>query len=81
MLAQTPGVQVRTGVTDGLGRAAVQISRYEAAASVDEETFEDPRTGAELETAFVYRNQGTTGIDLYLSITGSNTRRADPYRG
>jgi len=45
---------------------------------VDEETFESPQTGAVLETAFVYRAEGTTGTDLYLSITGSNTPPPDP---
>ena len=80
VLAQTPGVQVRTGATDGLGRAAVQISRYEKAAAVDEQTFEDPRTGAVLETAFVYRDIGTEGAGLYLSVRGSNTLPPDPYR-
>jgi hypothetical protein len=81
VLAQTPGVTVRTGATDALGRAAVQVSRYEKAAAVDEQTFEDPRTGAVLETAFVYRDNGTKGTDLYLSVKGSNTLPTDPYRG
>ncbi|HLK79788.1 MAG TPA: hypothetical protein VKU77_39815 [Streptosporangiaceae bacterium] len=79
VLAQTPGVQVRTGATDGMGRAAVEISRYENAARVDEETFESPQTGTVLETAFVYRAEGTTGTDLYLSIAGRNTQPPDPY--
>jgi hypothetical protein len=37
----------------------VEISRYETAAHVDEETFENPRTGAVLETAFAYLDNGT----------------------
>jgi hypothetical protein len=80
VLADTPGVQVRAGATDGLGRAAVEISRYESAARVDEETFEDPQTGATLETAFVYRADGTEGTDLYLSVSGSSTLPPDPYQ-
>ena len=81
VLAETPGVQVRTGARDGLGRAAVEISRYESAASVNEETFEDPGTGAVLETAFVYRGDTPEGTDLYLSVTGHRTLPPDPYGG
>ena len=58
----------------------MEISRYESAARVDEETFEDPQTGATLETAFVYQAEGTEGTDLYLSVTGSNTLPPDPYQ-
>jgi hypothetical protein len=79
VLASTPGVQVRTGARDGLGRPAVEISRYERAASVNEETFEDLRTGAVLETAFVYRGDSPEGTDLYLSVTGHRTLPPDPY--
>jgi hypothetical protein len=79
VLARTPGVKVHAAATDGLGRAAVEISRYGPAAHVDEETFENPRTGAVLETAFVYLDSGTLGTDLYLSIKGSNTLPPDPY--
>ena len=81
VLASTPGVQVRTGARDGLGRPAVEISRYESAASVNEETFEDPRTGAVLETAFVYRGDTPEGTDLYLSVTGHRALPPDPYGG
>ncbi|MGH3152764.1 MAG: hypothetical protein ACRDOB_18815, partial [Streptosporangiaceae bacterium] len=81
VLATTPGVQVRTGARDGLGRAAVEISRYEIAARVNEETFEDPGTGAVLETAFVYRGDTPEGTDLYLSVTGHRTLPPDLYGG
>ena len=80
VLAETPGVQVRTGTTDTLGRAAVEISRYDSAARVDEETFENPQTGATLETAFVYRAEGSEGTDVYLSVTGSTTLPPNPYQ-
>lgn len=80
VLAETPGVQVRTGTTDALGRAAVEISRYDSAARVDEQTFEDPRDGTVLETAFSYQAEGTEGTDLYLSVTGSNTLPPNPYQ-
>jgi hypothetical protein len=81
VLAETPGVQVRTGARDSLGRPAVEISRYESAASVNEETFEDLRTGAVLETAFVYRGDTPEGTDLYLSVTGHRALPPDPYGG
>jgi len=81
VLAETPGVQVRTGARDGLGRPAVEISRYEQAAAVNEETFENPSTGAVLETAFAYRNGTPPGTDLYLSVTGHRTPPPDPYAG
>jgi hypothetical protein len=81
VLAETPGVQVRTGARDSLGRPAVEISRYESAASVNEETFEDPRTGAVLETAFVYRGDTPEGTDVYLSVTGHPNLPPDPYGG
>jgi hypothetical protein len=32
-------------------------------------------------TAFAYRDNGTKGTDLYLSVKGSNTLPPDPYRG
>jgi hypothetical protein len=73
-------VQVRTGTTDALGRAAVEISRYDRGARVNEETFEDPQDGTVLETAFSYPAEGTKGTDLYLSVTGSNTRPPSPYQ-
>ncbi|MGH3191201.1 MAG: hypothetical protein ACRDPY_29800 [Streptosporangiaceae bacterium] len=80
VLAETPGVQVRTGATDALGRAAVEISRYDSAARVDEQTFEDPQDGTVLETAFIYTAEGTQGTDLYLSVSGSNTLPSNPYQ-
>jgi hypothetical protein len=78
VLAATPGVRVDSHARDGLGRPAVEISRYDRATGVDDQTFENPSTGAVLETAFVYRN-GTTGTDLYLSVTSSDTLPPNPY--
>jgi hypothetical protein len=45
----------------------------------DDQTFENPKTGAVLETAFVYQD-GTTGTDLYLSVTSRDTVPPNPYR-
>jgi hypothetical protein len=80
VLAATPGVRVSNGATDAMGRPAVKISRVASATGIEDVTFENPATGAVLETAFVYPKSGTTGTDLYLSVTGSNVLPRDPYR-
>jgi hypothetical protein len=79
VLATTPGVRVDSQARDDLGRPAVEISRYDAATRVDDQTFENPKTGAVLETAFVYQD-GTKGTDLYLSVTSHSTLPPNPYR-
>ena len=79
VLADTPGVVVNAHATDDSGRAAVEISRYDSAAGVDDQTFENARTGAVLETVFVYNGSEAKGIDLYTSVTSSNTFPGDPY--
>jgi hypothetical protein len=94
VLAGTPGVVVRTGVKDSSGRPATEISRFDAElwttasgkTGVDPsdgqtvETFENPATGATLESAWVYRSGGLDE-DLYQSITYTNTIPRDPYAG
>jgi len=45
VLANTPGVQVKTGAADTAGRPAVEISRVDTVARVKVETFENPKTG------------------------------------
>ncbi len=80
VLADTPGMRVDSHARDAIGRSAVEISRYDRATGVDDQTFESPSTGAVLETAFVYRN-GTTGTDLYTSVASSDTLPPNPYRG
>jgi len=72
VLAATPGVQV-TRTTDMVGRPAMKISRFDSAADVIDETFQNPATGGVLETTFVYPASRDQGTDLYLSITSSNT--------
>jgi hypothetical protein len=80
VLADTPGVTVKTGVTDSAGRPAVEISRVSTAAKDDVETFENPRTGATLESAWL-EPTGEFLEDLYLSISYTNHRPANPYQG
>jgi hypothetical protein len=41
--------------------------------------FENPKTGAVLETAFVDKD-GTKGTDLYLSVTSRSSLPSNPYR-
>ena len=79
VLADTPGVLVNTHAADDSGRPAIEISRYDRAAGVDDQTFENPATGAVLETAFAYAGHEPKGTDLYTSLTSSNTFPADPY--
>ena len=76
VLAATPGVVVKTGVTDKAGRPAIEISRYDSVVGVDSATFESPSTGAELEQDF-----SDAGTDVFGSITSSATLPANPYTG
>jgi hypothetical protein len=78
ILAATPGVSV-TAASDMIGRPAIKISRYDSVAGVNDETFQNPSTGAVLETAFSYPRSKTRGTDLYLSVTSSATLPANPY--
>jgi hypothetical protein len=80
VLADTPGVQVRTGATDSAGRPAVEISRVATFAKEKVETFENPRTGATLESAWL-EPTGEFLEDLYLSISYTNHVPANPYQG
>ena len=80
VLADTPGVQVKTGATDSSGRAAVEISRTDQVAKAKVETFENPKTGATLESAWI-EPSGELLEDLYLSITYTNHIPANPYQG
>jgi hypothetical protein len=85
VLAGTPGVVVRTHTHDMSGRPATEISRVDNPQGETTSTFENPATGAVLESLFVTpANQakhitGSTDYDLYQSITSSNTLFANPY--
>jgi hypothetical protein len=87
VLAQTPGVVVKTGVKDILGRPAVEISQYDAASYTWTEVFQSPATGATLQAVYISRpvtvSGGHTyswGSDVYQSITRSNAIPPNPYR-
>jgi hypothetical protein len=80
VLAARPGVTVNANATDSSGRAAVEISFFEAAASQKIQTFENPATGATLESASVGAS-GNYAEDLYQSITYTNTIPASPDTG
>jgi hypothetical protein len=78
VLAATPGVQVKSDATDSSGRPAVEISCFEAWSKQEVESFEDAKTGATLESAWV----GPTANyaeDLCLSVTYTATVAPDPY--
>jgi hypothetical protein len=79
VLAATPGVVVRTGATDSSGRPATEISRIDVAIGQTSETFEDPRTGATLESAWI-GPWGVSAEDLYQSIRYTSAIPADPYK-
>ena len=79
VLADTPGVQVKTDATDSSGRPAVEISRYEAWSKQEVEAFEDAKTGDTLESAWVGPS-ANYAEDLYLSVTYTNTVPPDPYK-
>ena len=79
VLADTPGVVVKAHATDGSGRPAVEISRYEAWSKQEVEAFEDAKTGATLESAWVGPS-ANYAEDLYLSVTYTNTVPPDPYK-
>jgi hypothetical protein len=76
VLAATPGVVVKEGATDRIGRPAIEISRYNSVTKEDSATFEDPGTGAVLESL---SDQGDSSV--YRSITGYASLPANPYGG
>jgi hypothetical protein len=79
VLADTPGVRVNSHAQDKLGRPAVEISRTATSTGIVDQTFENPKNGAVLETAFSCQD-GTEGFDLYLSVTSSNHVPPNPYQ-
>jgi hypothetical protein len=76
VLAATPGVVVKTNTKDSTGRPATEISRYDSVAKEESATFENPATGAVLESLF-----SDAGSDVYLSTTSHATLPANPYGG
>ncbi|HEY0934439.1 MAG TPA: hypothetical protein VGD91_11920 [Trebonia sp.] len=80
VLAATPGVTVKPGAADSSGRPAVEISRVDTVGKTDVQTFENPKTGATLESAW-RQASGAFDEDLYLSISYTNVIPPDPYQG
>jgi hypothetical protein len=78
VLAATPGVIVEAGTADSSGRPAVEISRTDTVGKTDVETFENPKTGATLESSW-RQASGEFDEDLYLSISYTNTVPPSPY--
>lgn len=78
VLADTPGVKVSTGARDSAGRPAVEISRTDTVGKTDVMTFENPKTGATLESAW-RQADGEFDEDLYLSISYTNSVPPSPY--
>ncbi|HUB37906.1 MAG TPA: hypothetical protein VMA72_03540 [Streptosporangiaceae bacterium] len=84
VIAATPGVVVNSHARDGLGRSAVEISRYDSAASYTEAVYETPDAARVLETSSL--RPATPAMngrpaekayqlsDTYLSIVWSATR-------
>jgi hypothetical protein len=87
VLATTPGVVVNKNASNGIGRPAVKISRFDSAADVTVATFESPSTGRVLESIYTQDAGGVSGAssqtssDLYRSVTRTDTRPANPYQG
>jgi hypothetical protein len=78
VLAATPGANVKTGTADSSGRPAVEISWFDPGENEDIQAYEDPATGATLESAWT----GTNGLfdeDLYLSVSYASSIPANPY--
>jgi hypothetical protein len=79
VLVDTPRVRVNSHTRDNLGRAAVEISRTATATGIEDQTFENPKTVAVLETAFVYPD-GAKGTGLSLPVTSRDAVPRNPYR-
>jgi hypothetical protein len=86
VLAATPGVMVNSHARDSIGRAAVEISRYDAQANYTEAIYEAPDASRVLATISRQPARPAQGglpaqkasqtSDIFLSITRSNTRPA-----
>jgi uncharacterized lipoprotein YmbA len=76
VLAATPGVMVKAGTTDSTGRPAIEISRFNSVTKEDTATFENPSTGAVLESL-----SSDGGSSVYQSITGYASLPGNPYGG
>ena len=83
VLATTPGVTVDSQAKDSLGRPAVEISWTDPLGGMTYATYENPTTTSVLEQTYISPpGSGVgVGVDLYLSVTRTNTIPPDPYGG
>jgi hypothetical protein len=101
MLATVPGVKVNPSARDSIGRPAVELSRTDSSGLPNGKsdgqiyaTYENPATGAVLESAITYppgsdivtpqdpKGNGTVvDTTVYLSVTWASAVPADPYGG
>ena len=79
LLAATPGVAVNPHAHDSAGRAAVEISRVNNWGKATIMTFENPKSGATLETASQLPGEGLNE-DLYLAVKYSNAIPGNPFQ-
>jgi hypothetical protein len=75
VIAATPGVVVNSHARDSIGRPAVEISRFDAAARYTEAIFAAPDATRVLETSSI-QPATPASSDTYLSITWSRARPA-----
>jgi hypothetical protein len=91
LLAATPGVVVNSHARDEIGRAAVEISRFDPQANYTNAVFESPDASRVLETADMSPaakpahglpgEKASTVSDVYLTIHSTNKLPTkDPYR-
>jgi hypothetical protein len=88
-LAATPGVVVNSHAKDGIGRAAIEISRYDKAANYTNAVFESPGATAVLETESIHpATKAQDGLpaeaayslfDIYQKIIWTSTLPPNPY--
>jgi hypothetical protein len=101
VLAAVPGVKVTSPARDGIGRPAVELSRTDNSGlpggksdGITYATYENPGTGAVLESAVTYPpgsgivtpqdpdgNGTVVDTTVYLSVTWASAVPADPYGG
>ena len=80
VLAATPGMKVEVGAKDSSGRPATLISRPADSGGYTVKTYENPDTGATLESAWAGPG-ATFDEDLYLHIGYANAIPPNPYQG
>jgi hypothetical protein len=80
VLAATPGVKVQVGEKDSSGRPATLISRHADSGGYTVQTYENPRDGSTLESAWVGPGAAFEE-DLYRHVGYTDTIPPNPYQG